>query len=51
MLDFQLVSYFTNFTVQNVNKAFVYITDFTATLKKLFLKKIFVAKDEVPCGS
>ncbi len=31
-LDFQLVSYFTNFAVQNVNKAFVYITDLTSTL-------------------
>ena len=31
--DFQLVmSYFTNFAVQNVNKAFVYITDSTSTL-------------------
>ncbi len=34
MLDFQLVSYFTNFAVQNVNKAFVHITDLTSTLTK-----------------
>ncbi len=33
MLDVQLVSNFTNFAVQNVNKAFVYITDLTSTLK------------------
>ncbi len=32
MLDFQLVSYFTNFAVQNVNNAFVYVTDLTSTL-------------------
>ena len=30
VLDFQLVSYFTNFAVQNANKAFVYITDLTS---------------------
>ena len=34
MLDFQLASFFTNFAVQNVNKAFVYITDLTSTLIK-----------------
>ena len=27
------MSYFTNIAVQNVNKEFVYITDFTASLK------------------
>ncbi len=37
MLDFQLVSYFTNFAVQNVSKAFVYITDLTSTLNVLKL--------------
>ena len=36
MLDFQLVSYFTNFAVQNVNKTFVYITDLTSTLTSCF---------------
>ena len=25
VLDFQLVSYFTNFAIQNVNKAFIYV--------------------------
>ncbi len=34
-----IVSYFTNFAVQNVNKAFVYVTDLTATL--ICLLKIF----------
>ena len=29
---FQLVSYFTNIAVQNVNKGFVYITDWTSSL-------------------
>ena len=32
MLDFQLVSYFTNFAVHNVTKVFVYITDLTSAL-------------------
>ncbi len=34
MLDVQLVSYFTNFAVQNVNKACVYITDLKSTLRR-----------------
>ena len=39
-LIFQLVSYFTNFAVQNVNKAFVYITDLTSTLNFAIILKI-----------
>ena len=50
VLDFQLVSYFTNFAVQNVNKVFVYITDLTSTLNliysffilKIILKKLYI---------
>ena len=31
VIVYLLISYFTNIAVQNVNKEFVYITDFTAS--------------------
>ncbi len=34
-IQLQYISYFTNIAVQNVNKEFVYITDFTASLTGL----------------
>ncbi len=42
MLDFQVVSDFTNFAVQNFNKAFVYITDLTSTSKFLNYTRVWI---------
>ena len=47
MLDFQLVSYFTNFAVQNVNKAFVYVTDLTSTLNCNFAVNLWSNKEVI----
>ena len=35
MLDFYLVPYFTNFAVENVNEAFVYVTDLKRSYDKI----------------
>jgi hypothetical protein len=37
------ISYFRNIAVQNVNKAFVYITDFTASLNRIEIIESYYA--------
>jgi hypothetical protein len=39
-IQFKSISYFTNIAVQNVNKTFVYITEFTASLRLISPKII-----------